>query len=175
MRNIHYIFILLILPLSALLPNKSFAQTGTIINDTLQITVTKAPLLDSALVNVSIFNLLESPDFGNGKVIVNQSWAVKRTFSNYIQTNNQKKKNGFRIRIFFDNAQNARTQSEYIKRSFNDIFPNIPAYLSSSNPFFKVTVGNFRTRSDAAKALDAIKLSYPAAFIVKETIDYPAI
>jgi hypothetical protein len=176
MQKTGYILTLLTL-LTIMLANSAvFAQNETVQNDTtINNTPLKAPLLDSTLLHTSIFTLLESPDTGNGKITVNQSWNVKRTFINYIQTNNLKKKNGYRIRIFFDNAQNARSQSEYIKNIFNRNFPDIPAYMSSSNPFFKVTVGNFRTRTDAARALDIIKLSYPSAFIVREAIDYPAI
>ena len=171
-----YLSTLLTLLIIIMAGSSIFAQNETVQNDTITNNLpAKSQLLDSTLLNTSIFNLLESQNSGNGIIKINQSHAVKRTFANYIQTYNQKKKSGYRIRIFFNNAQNARSQSEYIKNMFNNNFPDIPAYLSSSNPFFKVTVGNFRTRTDAARALDIIKVAYPSAFIVKETIDYPAI
>ena len=49
------------------------------------------------------------------------------------------------------------------------------AYRSYVNPYFKVTVGDFRTRSEAMQLLMEIKSDFPAAFIVKENINYPVI
>ena len=53
--------------------------------------------------------------------------------------------------------------------------PGIAAYRSYENPFFKVTVGDFRTRSEAMQLLTSIKSEFPKAFLVKENINYPAV
>ena len=124
--------------------------------------------LDSLLVGVSIFDRLAEYN-----TEVNQIPQIREAFSKYIEQNSGKKRNGYRIRIFISNAQNARAQSLEVENSFKKLFPAIPTYRTPSNPYFKVTVGNYRTRSDAARALTIIKEEYPAAFMVKETIDYP--
>ena len=38
-----------------------------------------------------------------------------------------------------------------------------------------MTVGDFRTRSEALELLERIKSEYPSAFILKENINYPAV
>lgn len=124
--------------------------------------------LDSLLVGVSIFDRLAEYN-----TEVNQIPQIKDAFSKYIEQNSGKKRHGYRIRIFISNAQNARAQSLEVENSFKKLFPAIPTYRTPSNPYFKVTVGNYRSRSDAARALTIIKEEYPAAFMVKETIDYP--
>ena len=124
--------------------------------------------LDSLLVGASIFDRLAEYN-----TEVNQIPQIREAFSKYIEQNSGKKRHGYRIRIFISNAQNARAQSLEVENSFKKLFPAIPTYRTPSNPYFKVTVGNYRTRSDAARALTIIKEEYPAAFMVKETIDYP--
>ena len=124
--------------------------------------------LDSLLVGASIFDRLAEYN-----TEVNQIPQIREAFSKYIEQNSSKKRHGYRIRIFISNAQNARAQSLEVENSFKKLFPAIPTYRTPSNPYFKVTVGNYRSRSDAARALTIIKEEYPAAFMVKETIDYP--
>lgn len=148
-------------------------QESTVQQDTLFM---KAPVLDSALVGVSVFYLLgtkASPYAGN--VVINQPSYMADAFNYYIAGNTGKKKQGYRIRIFFDNRQSARGESENIVKSFYDNFPRIPAYRSYTTPYFKVVVGDYRTKSDAIKALHSIKVFYPKAVIVKEQIEYPVL
>lgn len=121
------------------------------------------PVLDSLLLGTSVFE----------NISVNQSDSVKAAFAKYVEQNSSRKRNGYRIRIYISNAQNARAVSEDVEKSFKESFPEIPAYISSSNPYFKVTVGNYRNRSDAARALNKVKEHFPGAFIVKEHIDFP--
>lgn len=148
-------------------------QENTAQQDTLFM---KAPVLDSALVGVSVFYLLgtkASPYAGN--VVINQPSYMADAFSHYISGNTGRKKQGYRIRIFFDNRQSARGESENIVKSFYGNFPQTPAYRSYTTPYFKVAVGDYRTKSDAIKALNSIKVFYPKAVIIKEQIEYPAL
>ena len=57
--------------------------------------------------------------------------------------------------------------------TFLKIFKGIPAYRSYVNPYFKVSVGDFRTKAEAMEKLIHIKRVFPAAFIVKEKIRFP--
>ncbi len=79
------------------------------------------------------------------------------------------------MRIFFDNRQTARAESEQTLRNFRSMFNDIAAYRTYSNPYFKVTVGDCRTKSEAMALLARIKPSFPGAFVVKEPICYPAV
>ena len=82
---------------------------------------------------------------------------------------------GYRIRIFFDNSQTARVNSAKTLKLFTSSFIGIPAYRSYANPYFKVTVGDYRTKAEAMAALPKIKKSFPSAFVVKEKINFPNI
>jgi hypothetical protein len=92
-----------------------------------------------------------------------------------VRGNKDRKRNGYRIRLFFDNKQTARVESEELEKAFKEQFPQIPTYRSYTNPFFKVVVGDYRTKSDAIKELKNILPYYPKAIVVKESIYFPAI
>ena len=123
--------------------------------------------VDSALVGRSILSVL-----GPG-VTVNQSRTMRSAFDSYVSNNAGKKLTGYRIRVYFDNGQSARTRSESIARSISNAYPGIGVYRTFESPNFKVTVGDFRTRDDALKVYHSLKSSYPTAIILKETINYP--
>ena len=149
----------------------SSAQTP----NTLTTTVIIPAVVDSTKVGVSIFELLSKPSAGGGSVEINQPNYMDNTLHYYKAANRTKKRNGFRIRLFFDNKQTSRGESENIVNNFKENFPIIPAYRSYTNPYFKVVVGDYRTKSDAIKALQNVKRVFPNAIIVKEQIEYPAI
>jgi hypothetical protein len=123
--------------------------------------------VDSTLMGRSILSVL-----GPG-VTVNQSRTMRSALDSYVSNNAAKKLSGFRIRVFFDNGQSARTRSESIARSISNAFPGIGVYRTFESPNFKVCVGDFRTKDEALKVYHALKATYPTAIILKETINYP--
>ena len=60
-------------------------------------------------------------------------------------------------------------------KRFRSLYPEIVAYRIYANPYFKVTVGDFRTKSEAMELLTRIKGAFPSAFVVKENIEYPVV
>ena len=123
--------------------------------------------VDSTLLGRSALSIL-----GPG-VTVNQSRAMRTAFDSYVAANASKKLTGYRIRVYFDNGQNARNRSEAIARSISNAYPGMGVYRTFESPNFKVTVGDFRTKDEALKVYHALKATYPTALILKETINYP--
>jgi len=154
----------------------AFSAFGAAAQESIESQVrSKTATLDSTLVGKSIFSILPSADRGaKATVTVHQSQAIQNGLSGHIAANSSKKISGYRIRIFSDNKQNARSASEAAMGRFKGMYPGMSAYKTYSNPFFKVTVGDFRTRSEAIRVLNQLKGSFPTAFIVAETINYPA-
>ncbi|MBQ2150311.1 MAG: SPOR domain-containing protein [Bacteroidales bacterium] len=126
--------------------------------------------VDSTLVGRSIFNLLPSREKGNkATVTVRQSPEIKEAFNRQVAANASKRVVVYRIRIYNDNKQNARSASESAMNRFKAMYPGVAAYRSYVNPFFKVTVGNFHSRPEADRMLQQLRGSFPTAFVVKET------
>ena len=154
MKRFLVIFILAFLPCLVLR-----AQVYRVDNGSAQV--------DSSLVGRSILSVM-----GSG-VSVNQSRSMRSALDNYVANNAAKKLTGFRIRVYFDNGQNARTRSESVARSISNAYPGIGVYRTFESPNFKVCVGDFRTKDEALKIYHSLKATYPTAIILKETINYP--
>lgn len=135
-------------------------------NETTQ-SVNEVVTVDSTLVGKSIFSVLPA------KAKVHQSQAISSAHDRMVSQNSSRVQSGYRIRIFFDSKQTARNESEAALARFTSAHPDIPAYRNYQNMFFKVTVGDMRTRSEAIQLLQVLKTEFPSAFIVKENINYP--
>ena len=111
--------------------------------------------------------------FSQGTVRYDIEPGIARIQEDYV--NNWRKVgeiNGYRIQIAAYSGVNSKSQAEYAKNSFNNLFPYTRAYLIYNEPYFKVRVGNYRSRLQAHKDLETIKLTYPSAYIVPDKISY---
>ena len=132
--------------------------------------------VDSTLAGKDIFLILPSGETGDdANVVVHQSDLVRNSIRRHISSNAKRTSTGYRVRIFFDNRQTARNESENTLKRFKQLFPEVAAYRIYANPYFKVTVGDFRTKTEAMSLLTRIKGAFPSAFVVKESIEYPVV
>ena len=80
---------------------------------------------------------------------------------------------GYRIQIFMESGNEALNQAEKVKEVFNDKYKNNNAYLIFVAPYYRVRVGDFRTRLEAEKFLQQIIKKYPNAWVIKDEINFP--
>ena len=70
----------------------------------------------------------------------------------------------FRVLLYEDNNPlSARRSAESYIRRFQEDFPDIPSYISFNSPYWKVSVGNYRSRGEAEAMLAEFKTTYPGA------------
>ena len=132
--------------------------------------------IDSTLVDKDIFLDMPSEALGaEATVTVGQSELIEQSMRKHVEANQSRALSGYRVRIFFDNKQTARVESDELEKEFQLQFPQIPTYRSYTNPFFKVVVGDYRTKSDAIRELGKILPFYPKAIVVREAIFFPEI
>ncbi len=110
-----------------------------------------------------------------GNVQIIQDNRITELVDKHIAINKKFQKNGYRIQIFFDSGNNSKNAAYAVKTEFLMKHPNVDTYVIFESPFYKVRVGNFRTRLDAQCFLNNISSLYTNAFIVKDMIDYPDI
>jgi len=109
-----------------------------------------------------------------GKVTIKQDPQIERVFNQDILNNaRQPGMNGYRIRIYFDLGQKSRKQSEEVSYEFMQNYSGIAVYRSYVSPYYKVSVGDFRTRDNALKLYYQLLKDYPKAFIVPEWVNFP--
>lgn len=135
-----------------------------------------AAAVDTLMAGKDVFMIMPSKaDGAAADVDINQTPVVADAVRRQIEANKDRGLQGYRVRIFFDNKQTARVESEETLKRFESMYHDVVAYRTYANPYFKVTVGDFRTRSEAVRLLERIRHDFPSAFVVKENIEYPVV
>jgi len=80
---------------------------------------------------------------------------------------------GYRIQIYKESGNSALDSSLAVRDRFNARYAEIPAYISFNEPYYRVRVGDFRTRLEAVRFLEKIKRRYPLAWDIKDEIRFP--
>ncbi len=80
---------------------------------------------------------------------------------------------GYRVHLYMDSGNRARLNTRKEQANFEDIYPDVNAYIVYEEPYFKLRAGDFRTRVDARRFLEKIRSDYSAAYIVVDRINYP--
>ncbi|HOI86487.1 MAG TPA: SPOR domain-containing protein [Lentimicrobium sp.] len=80
---------------------------------------------------------------------------------------------GWRVQIFFDSGANSKRRATEAQKRFSDRYASTKAYLSFKEPYYRVRVGDFRSRLEAEGFLNNIRNDYPNAFTVSDMIDPP--
>ena len=75
---------------------------------------------------------------------------------------------GYRVQVFDDNnPRTARREAQEKRAMFGRRFPHYRAYVAFNSPYWRVKVGDFRSRSEAEAAMAEIREAFPslAAYI----------
>lgn len=76
---------------------------------------------------------------------------------------------GYRILVM---STNDRTKAVNAKAKLYQEFPELSPYLMYQQPFFKLKVGDFKTREEAEEYLSAVQRYFPTGvYIVRDTIE----
>ena len=145
-----------------------------------KVSAQSAPPADSSEY-VSVVKKIQARSYAEeGAVSLNQSSTITRMLDQNAETNRYNQTmQGYRIRIYRDNSQNARQRSESIIATFKERYPYVGAYRSYDNPYFMVMVGDFRTVDEAIKFQSQVASDYgseySSTYIIKEKIFFPPI
>lgn len=121
-----------------------------------------------------IFSKIQSSDQSQNEIMIFQDMRINELVYNHIEQNKRRGGvQGYRIRIFSNLGSGARDQSQASKTRFYELFPEIPIYREYDSPYFKVYVGDYRSKVDALKDFNQIKRYFRSAFIVPDRINFP--
>lgn len=114
-------------------------------------------------------------DFNSGRVEINQDIRIDSLLSRHIEANRLYNGfDGFRIQIYRGSGRDARDLANESKTDFLEKFEGYIAYLQFDPPnYFKVRVGDYRTKHDAYADFIKIKKEFPNAYIVNDKIHFP--
>jgi SPOR domain len=88
------------------------------------------------------------------------------------QRNNHGTSPGYRVQIDFGQEKNA---VEKIQADFLAQYPGVTSYIAYKQPYFKLSVGDFRSRLQAVDFLNKVRKDYKAAFVVSDRIVPPPV
>jgi len=111
----------------------------------------------------------------NGRLTINQDAGIDSLINRHIVYNRKLKgMGGFRIQIYSSSNRNAREESGKTRALFISKFPNIVSYASFAEPgYYKIRVGDFRTKTEGTKSLLMIRREFPDAYLVPDIINFP--
>ena len=93
--------------------------------------------------------------------------ALVRKYENILKAKNGVE--GWRVQIMFKSKKEDLKQ---LKIAFIKLYPEIPAYLGYEEPYYRVRVGDCRTRLEAIKIKHQISKHFPSAYPVPEIINF---
>ena len=80
---------------------------------------------------------------------------------------------GYRIQIFMESGNDAVEHANLVIEEFKVNYPDIPIYLVFGQPYYRLRVGDFRTRLEAEKMFQTLSQDYKKAFITSDRIQLP--
>ena len=131
---------------------------------------------------VKTSDLFQRDDANNiGHLEIRQSLMLDSMISrhilanqNLVKVNNHYGMEGYRIQIYSSNNRNAREESNRVRANFISIFPDVVSYPLFAEPgYYRVRVGDFRTKAEAVKLFQRISREFPGAYIVPDLISFP--
>lgn len=70
---------------------------------------------------------------------------------------------GYRVQVFSDNnASTARNEARAKSRNISERFPEMRTYVSYTSPYWRLKVGDFRTKREADDAAEEIRQAFPS-------------
>ncbi len=108
------------------------------------------------------------------RLIIVQDPAIDTLINRHILANASKQGvDGWRIQIYRGGHRTANDDSNKIRAQFMEDYPDLATYRTFDRPnWFKVKVGDFRTREEAAVVYFDILRKYPEAYLIRDVIGY---
>lgn len=113
---------------------------------------------------------------GFGQIQVQQPDRLHYLMQRYA-TNNARKPgyDGYRVLVYRGLGTKARQQANVVHGKVMERWPGIPAYVSYTAPYYRVCVGDCRTRQEALAWRNHLLAFYPQCFVVSEWINFPSV
>jgi hypothetical protein len=80
---------------------------------------------------------------------------------------------GYRIQLLMRAGNTALDEANQIKDEFEENYPEINTYVTFREPYYRLRVGDFRSRLEAMEFMEKLKRSYPQAWVIKDKITFP--
>ena len=109
--------------------------------------------------------------YNNAQVFINEDAKLQSVINNHRSRNeNRKQVRGWRIRVYMGSGRNARDEANTVKLKIRNRYAGVEPHLVHHSPYFKVLVGDFRTRIEAESFRKKLKREYPNCYVVESEV-----
>jgi len=130
---------------------------------------------DSVIIADDIFSVIQDDTYG-GKINFYQNPSLHVLVDKNTRLNRKNGLQGYRIQIYSGSGVNARDESNQIREYFLELFPEFDSdlvYFDYQAPYFKVSVGDYRTRNEAVEFYHMLKKNFRSSYIINAKINFP--
>lgn len=107
----------------------------------------------------------------NGQVSIYLDSLLEENYNKHLVLNSQTRGiSGYRVRIFSDTGRGAKDKQKRVRASFLSLYPDVDTYSEYEGSYFKIYVGDYRTKNEAFLLMERIKKDFPDAFVVESNI-----
>lgn len=78
---------------------------------------------------------------------------------------------GFRVQLTSESGQGSQARANDVKARFMSNFKDVDSYLVWEAPNFKIRVGDFRTKFEAAMFWKQLQAEFPNSYVVEDKIN----
>ncbi|MBQ3677778.1 MAG: SPOR domain-containing protein [Bacteroidales bacterium] len=129
------------------------------------------------LASATVFAQTSDENTNYGTITINQDPRIAELVNTHIEINkaNNGKILGWRVQIYNSSGTNSRTEVQNARKLFLSKYPDVGAYLIYQPPFFKIRVGDFRSKDEAYSFYKQILADFPVSYLISDQINYPAL
>ncbi|TVQ14343.1 MAG: SPOR domain-containing protein [Bacteroidetes bacterium] len=109
----------------------------------------------------------------SGRHYVKQDESVDKLISSFRQHNRNRGMQGFRVQVYTASGNRSKLLTDRVKAEFDAKHPGVRSYITYDEPYYKLRVGDFRSRLEAQQFLRRISSDYIYAIVVVDRINLP--
>ncbi|MGQ1786991.1 MULTISPECIES: SPOR domain-containing protein [unclassified Saccharicrinis] len=103
----------------------------------------------------------------SGSLMVFQEPGIEDLIGIHIDANKRTRGiDGFRIQLYLGSNKNAKREATQIKGKLLSLFPEEKPYIMYEAPFWRVQVGDFRSKNEALALYRELKKEFPSCYPV---------
>lgn len=108
-----------------------------------------------------------------GYVLIHQDVAIENLLKKHIKVNEYYPWiSGYRVQLFSVSGVNSRDKINLFKAQVLSKYPKAKVYIVYQEPYYKLRLGDFRTKLEALNFLNSIHKDFPSGFVVVDKIRF---
>lgn len=115
----------------------------------------------------TFFNEICNEGSGQGSLTIVQDPGIAKLVGIHMEASSKSKViDGFRIQLYLGSNNNAKKEATEAKTRLLSLFPNERPHVFYDAPFWRVQVGDFRSKNESLSLYKKLKPEFPSCYAV---------